>query len=52
MYIGILDDDQSFLESFVSCLKQSCDAFIYPFSTEEAFLQHPLLYPTSFISTL
>lgn len=38
MYIGILDDDQSFLESFVSRLKQSCDAFIYPFSTEEAFL--------------
>lgn len=35
MHIGILDDDQSFLQLFIAKLKQACDAFLYPFSTEE-----------------
>lgn len=38
MYIGILDDDQSFLDLFVIKLKQACDAFFYPYSTEEDLL--------------
>lgn len=42
MHIGILDDDQSFLELFITKFKQQCDAFIYPFSTEEDLMNAAL----------
>lgn len=38
MYIGILDDDQSFLELFIAKFKQRCDAFIYDYSEEADLL--------------